>query len=78
MCRLRQFPEGLSLSKVKRRLSNSEFNTYSRDGRRVEEIWADAEIIFGKSRERYLFGIDTVWQIKETSAFDTGAGRGNV
>ncbi len=49
MCHLWQFPEGLSLSKVKRGLSDTELNPRSGAGGRVEEIWIDAEILFRES-----------------------------
>ena len=58
------------------RLFDTKFNTQSGAGRRVKEIWFDAEILFGKSQERYLFRLAATRQIKEASADDTGAGRG--
>ena len=49
MCHLWQFPEGLSLSKVKRGLSDTELNSCSGTKGRVEEIWIDEEILFRES-----------------------------
>lgn len=60
------------------RLFDTEFNTRSGAGRRITEIWFDAEILFGKSQEWYLFGIATIRRIKETPAYDTESGRGKV
>lgn len=60
------------------RLSNSEFNSQSGARGRDAEVWADAEILFGKSQERYLFWLAVIRQIKETSADDTGTGRGKI
>ena len=60
------------------RLSNSEFNSQSGARGRDAEVWADAEILFGKSQERYLFWLAVIRRIKETSADDTGTGRGKV
>lgn len=60
------------------RLFNTEFNTRSGAGGGAEEVWADAEILFGKSQERYLFWLAVIRRIKETSADDTGTGGGKV
>ena len=46
MCHLRQFPEELSLSKVKRRLFDTELNSRSRAGGELRE--------FGLMRKSYL------------------------
>lgn len=78
MCHLRQFPEELSLSKVKRRLFDTKFNTQSGAGRRVKEIRIDAETLSERVQERDLFRLVTIWRIKETSAHDTGTGRGKI
>lgn len=60
------------------RLSNPEFNSQSGARGRAAEVWADAEILFGKSQERYLFWLAVIRRIKETSADDTGTDGGKV
>lgn len=47
------------------RLSNSEFNSQSGARGRAAEVWADAEILFGKSQERYLFWLAVIRRIKK-------------
>ena len=54
-----------------RRLSNTEFNFQSGARGRAEEVRADAEILFGKSQERYLFWLAVIRRIKKASPHDT-------
>ena len=60
------------------RLSNSEFNSQSGARGRAAEVWANAEILFRKPQERYLFWLAVIRRIKKASADDTGTGRGKV
>ena len=60
------------------RLFDTKFNTQSGAGRRVKEIRIDAETLSERVQERDLFRLVTIWRIKETSAHDTGTGRGKI
>ena len=65
MCHLRQFPEELSLSKVKRRLSDSRPETFGYNGisdRKVREN--EAAFFEGESRGIYSYMIlsETLWK----------------
>ena len=59
-----------------RRLSNTEFNFQSGARGRAEEVRADAEILFGKSQERYLFWLAVIRLIKKASHHYTTTGIG--
>ena len=60
------------------RLFDTESNSQSRAGGGVEKVLADAEILFGKSQERYLFRLASIRRIKETPDYNTESGRGKV
>ena len=78
MCHLWQFPEELSLSKEKRRLSDTELNPRFGAGGRGEKVWIDAEILFRESQERYLFEVIVIGETERASADDTRTGGGKV
>ena len=75
MCRLRHFPETLSLTHVKRGLSGSESDSGRADGTATHEIRQDAEEIPEGTPEGDLQRDDSDGRIAGTLSGDTGTGR---
>ena len=77
MCHLWQFPEGLSLSKVKRRLLHPRFETARRTPPH-RKVWTDAPGIFERSPPSQIEHIDIDRRAMDISCRPERTGTGTV